>query len=179
MDSLWKRTFEDINDASQTPKEIVQYQCEALAELTQGKVIARISEFDKPRERFMPPSLLHSAIIRRPADWRKEEWQKKDWQNPQSVLGESEDAGEFGYEFYFTSRKTPQYKFRVFLMYHDLILYPVTLFLENGICQEIRHNVPDLIWAEDEQEFTALLAEILNSDRVTQIVESLMKLNKD
>ena len=178
MDSLWKRTFEDINDASQTPKEIVQYQCEALAELTQGKVIARISEFDKPRERFMPP-LRRDSAIRRPLDWQDADWQNGDWQNPQSVLGESEDVGEFGYEFYFTSRKTPQYKFRVFLMYHDLILYPVTLFLENGLCQEIRHNIPDFIQAEDEQDFTALLAEILNSDRVTQIVESLMKLNKD
>lgn len=168
MDALWKRTFKDMGDTAQTPRQIVQYQCEVLAKLTEEKVIARISEYHTPMERYLGQKYIHQSIF-----------SKDKAGNPQSVLGDFEDMGSLGYEFYFTSKRTPNYKFRAFLMYHAVMLYPVTIFLEDGICTEIKGFTCDFIKAENEEEFTELLGRILNSERVTKIIENLLVLNKD
>lgn len=165
MDNLWKRDFKNIDDGGKTPKEIIQYQCEALAELTEGKVIARISACDRDLRAFNLPS----AKVPKP-------YFKSDF-NAGEILGEAGNEESLAYEFYLSSPKTPQYKFKAFLIYHSIMLYPVTFIIENGIANELISET--LVRVDNEGEFVKCLERILNTERISRIIDSLLILNRD
>lgn len=58
-----------------------------------------------------------------------------------------------------------------------IMLYPVTFVIEEGIAEEI--DRPEFYLAKDEEELLEILEKILNSERITKVVNNLLKLNKE
>ena len=46
MKSLWKNNFKPLD--TDTPKDVVQYQCSSLNEHTEGIIVAKITEYPEP-----------------------------------------------------------------------------------------------------------------------------------
>ena len=79
---------------------------------------------------------------------------------------------EFVYEFYLTSKATSYYKFSIFLLYFDTKLYPVGLSIEQSIADEIGCETE--IKIPDEEAFRNILASILASNTVTNVIKNLL-----
>ena len=114
----------------------------------------------------MPPDSTLKVISSQFARKAMEEF------NVQDVLGNQGDSGKFVYEFYLTAKATPHYKYRVFLLYFDARLYPVGLSIDQSIADEI--NCKTEIQISNEADFKKLLADILASSVVTNIVKNLL-----
>ncbi|MFQ9358133.1 MAG: hypothetical protein ACLR2D_02170 [Anaerobutyricum hallii] len=71
-----------------------------------------------------------------------------------------------------SSIATPHYKYRVFLLYFDAKLYPVGLSIEQSIADEIGCEAE--IELPDEESFKNILAGILASNTVTNVIKNLL-----
>ena len=91
----------------------------------------------------------------------------------QSELGES---AEFVYEFYITSKRTPQYKYRVFFLFYSAMLYPIGVSLDQSISEEINCDKCELR-INDEEQFIDMLSKILQSERITSVISNLLRMN--
>lgn len=187
MSNLWKGKFFENGDSENTvrnPKDLVQEQCRELSVQTRGSIIARITEYDRTVEGYISNDLLTIRRLKKiNAGMRFQ---------VQSVLGDVSEENIFTYEFYVTSKRTPKYKFRAFLMYHNISIYPVTFVIEEGIASEIfgaNENESDgeneesgsnnyIVSVEDEQHFLALFSQIINSNRLTEVIKNLIRLNQ-
>lgn len=188
MSSLWKGKFFENSDSENTvrnPKDLVQEQCQELSYQTDGRIIARITEYDGAVESYTSNGLLETTR-------RLQEVTAGVRFEVQSVLGDVSEENRIAYEFYVTSKRTPKYKFRAFLMYHNVFIYPVTFVIEEGIASEIfgaNENESDgeneesgsnnyIVSVEDEQHFLALFSQIINSNRLTEVIKNLIRLNQ-
>ena len=97
--------------------------------------------------------------------------------NAQTKLGEvGEDR--FTYEFFLTSKGTPDYKFRVLFMQYGITGYPVTVILEEGIADEINHSDEGYTYSiQNRKKYEELLKLIFGSKRFGEILTKLMQLN--
>ena len=181
MTSLWTQNFSENPDGEQginNPKDLIQEQCEYLNKQTNGNIVARVTQYDGNVKSYNTASLFDVAGgLRAIAEGSHFE--------VQSVLGSVGDDNSIAYEFYVTSKKTPKYKFRAFLIYHDVFIYPVTFVIEEGIAYELfgNNNIEEnnhnnyTVVATDEREFVELFSKIINSKRLTTVIENLIKLN--
>jgi hypothetical protein len=166
MDSMWNIDCEiqDIKPAN----ELIQIQCEKLAEITNNKVLARISEYKEEdfRSHTIVPELkgfhfLDEKVI-----------------DPQDSLGEKGENDEFVYEFYITSKKTPKYKYRICFIYFSITLYPVGLTIDKSIADSAGLEYTELD-IEAEDDFEQILSEILGCKKVAKIIQNLLSINKE
>ena len=135
IENMWKLDL-NYDEIKLFPDEIVEAQCDFLAEATDRRLIAKIANYS-------------------------------------DKIGYLDDDVEknFTFEFFITSQYIPNYKFRVFLMRYDAMLYPIKIVLEDGIADELRIN--DGILCQDEEEFKRNLSRIINSQRVKMMVENI------
>lgn len=171
--SMWNsEKFEKSEIVS--AKNIVEEQCKELSKITGGEVIGILKTYDGKYKsegytigtfRIQDEAPLYSTLS------CNEQLRKKSIEtfNVQEVLG---NRGKFVYEFYLTSKATPHYKFRVFLLYFDAKLYPVGLSIEQSIADEI--NCKTEIELPDKEAFKSRLASILDSDTVTNVIKNLL-----
>ena len=166
--SLWRIPVKyDHSLDPRNPKNIVLEQCDGLRRQTKGKIIAKISQYsgevrNRPN-RFSSLSkqmvdLANDIIIDSPF-------------NVQSELGES-GTEAFTYEFFITSKKTPQYKYRPFFLLVAMTGYPATIILEQDIADEL--ELAESTECNTAEEFEALLGKILSSDRIFSILDGLL-----
>lgn len=168
MTNLWEGNFYDgIDDEELTPREIVQSQCQELAEMTDNTIIARISDYDGIPYSYTKNAL--AGVLSAKAIWGENH-------NIQDELGEVEEDEKIAYEFFITSRKTPKYKFRAFIMYHSVVIYPVYFSIEDDIAKEI--GVEAETQVATEEEFEQLLKKVLNSKRLEKVIRNLLRLNR-
>ena len=174
MSSMWN-SEEFGKNLVVSAKSIVEQQCAELSRITEKKVIGVLRTYDGRYKSesylkngtyaVLPDSTL-KAISSQFAGKSMEKF------NVQDVLGNQGDSGKFVYEFYLTAKATPHYKYRVFLLYFDARLYPVGLSIDQSIADEI--NCKTEIQVSNEADFKELLADILASSVVTNIVKNLL-----
>lgn len=169
MKSLWNGSYEESK--IRTPKEIIEEQCEELVDMTFQKIIGRIREYDgEIRSYSIDPFGIAMKGISAAA------MMKKNF-DVQNELGEIGDESILKYEFYITSRKTPNYKYRAFFIQHSIGLYPVVFVIDKSISDELK--IQTEVTCADEIEFVKLLSSILSSNRIFIIINNLLALNKD
>lgn len=166
--NMWKIDA-DKEDIVKSARELVYEQCLFLSDATSEKIIARVSEYEGEYINHPPinkytKSFENMQIIEPEFD-------------VQNVLGEnaSENDNTFVYELYITSKKTPKYKYRAFIMYYGIELYPVHIIMEEQIAEELKLNTE--IAVTSESEFKEVLSGILGCKRISSVVEKLLSLN--
>ena len=94
--------------------------------------------------------------------------------NIQDDLGEIAEFN-FKYEFFITSTQTPTYKYRAFFLQYNISIYPLTLVLDETISKELGWT-NYIVRCDTEEDFIQKLAEILNSEKIYSIINSLYSL---
>lgn len=150
MESYWNIKG-DIGMSKGTPYDLVHEQCEILADITDGNVIARIISYDGCYKSHHNLDDSIDAFLR---------------------LGE---GSPFVYEFFVTSKKTPRYKYRICFLYYSALLYPAGISLEQTIAEEL--GMETEFYMEDEQRFIEVLKGILGSEILSKIIKNLIRIN--
>lgn len=168
--SMWNFDSSALEDL-QSPLEIVNSQCKELSKISGERVIARVTEYDGPyrsNELFLQTQML------------AESFSKATKFDVQDVMGDNatdEDYNNrFVYELFVTSKNTPKYRYRVFIMYYSIGMYPVGLTIQEDIAKEIGFNSEGMEF-EDAASFTEALSKILGSNALGKVLKNLASLN--
>jgi len=164
---MWK--FNIKQDSIETPREIVANQCKELSNLTKGKVIARITEYEGEYRSYSTMSSMKLM-----SETTLDMMMGKSF-DVQEVLGEESEDEQIVYEFYLTANNTPKYKYRIFFLYHGIMFYPVGISLEKGIAKELGLETEFLL--NTQEDFKECLAQILGSNKVALIIQNLYKMS--
>ena len=125
------------------PADVIEEQCSIIRSQTKSMVLARVVEF-------------RPEVVRTP----HEGWFTFQGNNT-----------PFTYEFFITSKHTPNYKFRVLFLENPMVGYPVLLHIEPGIAEELKMDYQKP--CKNEAEFLEILKSILNSEKLQRVVNSL------
>jgi len=151
MENLWPETFHEEGDDFLTPKEILEQQAKMLPKLTGDIVHANIRQIE-PMESF--------------------------------ELGIEE--GHLAYEFKIVGKFLEQYSFRAFVVSHDIGIYPLSIHMEVELAKEVKGQLESVLSqrirqkfsVSNQEEFTGLLGQILKSNRIKKVINSIIKLSK-
>lgn len=170
MSSMWNLA-ELKKNVIVSAKNIVTEQCKELERITGGKVESVLDIYDGryKSENYSVSDGHLSSPSSCISQLKKKAIETFDVQD---VLGDQGDDEEFVYEFYLTSKATSYYKFSIFLLYFDTKLYPVGLSIEQSIADEIGCETE--IKIPDEEAFRNILASILASNTVTNVIKNLL-----
>jgi len=157
MSSLFDFTPEN-NEELKQPKDIVKEQCDELAKLTHDYVIGKIEPYDGPI-RNHPSHLSVSLAASLTQSF-----------NVQNELGDISE-NRFTYEFFISSKYTPNFKYRVFFLDYGIPCYPLEMVLDETIAKQI--NMDYNVICNNEEELSALLKRVLNSDKMKDVINSL------
>ena len=149
------------------PKDIIQYQCDELSNMTNQLIIGKVEEYESPIEDYTTgvPSFSASLV--------KSLGEKVI--SIQSELGEL-SGNEFTYEFFITSKYTTNFIYRILFLRHGISIYPTRVVLDETIADQIGVQYDCL--CHNEEEFTQLLAAILNSQKFKDVINNLFSINK-
>ena len=167
MSNLWKG-IEKLEVLDGMPKELIEQQCDELNKATFGKIIARLEPIENVPSGTAAPILAISGLLTSMSGVSNEE-------AIQASLGDSESY--FNYEFYVTSRKTPNYKYRVFFLRHRALPYPLEFFLEKSIATE--KSLETKIICNTQADMMEVLGKIFGSNRLKGVIQSLLAMNRD
>lgn len=163
--SKLKFDVEDLTNPDITIAEIGTQ----LESLTNGLVKGVVNEYDGPIESYNTLSGMASLVAALGAT------QKYDIQN---------DLGEIGYqlfkfEFYLTSAKLPNYKFRIMFFEYGLGGYPVKIVLEQGLADEIfkQEDANYIFEIQTKNELESTVANILASNRAIKVIQGLINVS--
>ena len=162
MSSLFEFTPDGTIKIS-LPKYIVEEQCDELSKLTDGYVIGKIDTYDGPIENR--GSVLAEAVAASFSSGF----------NVQTELGEISE-NQFTYEFYISSKYTPQFKYRVLFLNYGISCYPLCIILDETIAKQI--GMENKIQWKNESEFTSVLSQILNSKKLQSVINNLYAINQ-
>lgn len=160
MQNLWRvQTEKKIH----TPHDIISEQCKYLFEMTDGKVIARISPY--------------KGIIKVILDQMDWNWQgvfeQDNGFDVQNILGDQQS--KFIYEFYITAKAAPKYKYRIMFVAFGISVYPVEVSLEKSIADEIGMDKSEFTLSSEE-EVINLVGKVLGSERISAVVSNLINI---
>ncbi len=176
--SIWNYQPIDISKII-SPVSIVNDACRELSELSGGMIIARITEYEGKYK--STPKLLY-VVQQPPESSVATESSNEETFNVQNIMGGNislEDYNnQFVYELYITSKKTPNYKYRVLILYHDIQMYPVGLTIQEDIAKEIGCK-SEGIQCKDEASFRETLGNILGSNTIGVVLRNLAALNQN
>lgn len=177
--NMWNYHINDLEEIK-SPLEIVQNQCSELSNISNGKIIARVMEYNgvyksdpivvTVQNKLHNNSLHFDDIIESGSGF-----------NVQDIMGDkynidSNYSNEFVYELFVTSKKTPKYKYRIFFMYYGIDLYPVGLTIQEDIAKEIEFASEGMNIG-NEEEFIKALKKILGSVTLGNILRKLILFN--
>ena len=168
--SVWNFDENKVDNVS-VPKDLVEEMCDELEKITKGKMVARLQEYDGKYRSGEKEGWLSVSVG---------EDRFNSSFDVQDVMGENASTNEiknqFVYEMYITSKNTPNYRYRVLIMYYGLFLYPVGLTLQEDIADEL--GIPsEGIGADTEVELKQLISAVLGTDIIGQVLNNLARLN--
>ena len=92
-----------------------------------------------------------------------------------------DNLGEIGYqeykfEFFLTTSKLEDYKYRVLFFEYGIGMYPVKIVLEQGIADEIfkKENADYVVEYATKTELENVILNILKTKKVTQVMQELI-----
>lgn len=173
--SIWNFSADSPTNL-QSPLKIVANLCNELSQISKGRVIARVTEYNgkyksiykKPDQLYKtsPKYFMEMSII--------PEF------NVQEIMGDKaaddDYNNKFVYELFLTSKNTPKYRYRVFIMYYGIGMYPVGLTIQKDIAKEANLN-SEGAKCDNEDEFIDALKRILGSATVGSVLNNLVALN--
>lgn len=165
---MWN--FEPDEETQKLPRDIVQEQCQILSDITHGRVIARIAEYDG----YYKSQTVLTGLggVKKSLNEMSGPIEKKF--DIQEALGDGMDDSKLVYEFFLTSYNAPRYKYRICFIYYGVLLYPVGISLQKDIADEIKLKTEFEVG--NEEEFKQVLALILGSKTLSDIINNLYKL---
>jgi len=170
--NMWDLNFNEDGTLSVSPKNIVQTQCDALRELTNGRVIAKITPYKGHVSYFANERTITGHISYFTAENISSDFHhiSKAGMDIQEDLGDVESS-YFVYEMFLTASAMPNYKFRIMFLSYALECYPVNLILDEGVAEGI--NVKQFLTCPTEESFVSMLGKILSAPKVKKVINSL------
>jgi hypothetical protein len=105
-------------------------------------------------------------------------WEKTDGRVFGKVINDKRiSESGFAYSLILTSTSTPNYKYTVLTLYHDIPVYPVNVFLDSDVVPELNNDFPSnglCITCSSKDEFEKLLSRVLPSKKVTDVISTLL-----
>ncbi|MCL1872903.1 MAG: hypothetical protein FWF85_02165 [Clostridiales bacterium] len=104
---------------------------------------------------------------------------------PSDKLVESDSPEKLNFEFFLSSKNTPNFRYRVLKLSHSIPIFPIKITVSLEIARELivfQDPVPTFTGekiCQDQSEFEEYLEEILNSKVVTDVINSLLVFNID
>lgn len=154
-----------------TPKEVLEKQCEFLSKDTDNLVLGRVENYSGEIQDYIQPG------NKSPMKCLSTLWVDQDdtYVDIQTHLGELSDSN-FTYDFFLTSKHTPNYKYRIMFFRYGIGGYPVKVVYDGDIAKEL--DLAFDIECKSETEFIENLKKILESNKVSEIVNNLFVFNK-
>lgn len=84
---------------------------------------------------------------------------------------------DFKYNFYIRAKFIESYGFRVFKLYHDIVIYPIHIDLDRSIRSELGIDT-GIIQIDNEKEFIDFIKEVFGSNKIRNVISSLISLSK-
>ncbi len=163
-DEIWKRKFK--NERKKMPNQIAIEFCNKLYNKTNKTVIAKVSTFNVSFKDMTSSSPIFNAI--KPTVLF-------DMSTVQDFLGAVDGNNKFTYEMYITGSKTKNYKYRFCFIEYGIEAYPLKIAMDSDIAKELEKST--IVECENEQDYKKLLIDILNSKKLTDVIEGLMAIN--
>ena len=164
MDNIWKNKFENAN--KKFPNQIALGFWHKLYDITNKKVIAKVEKYKVNINDMTEQSPLMNIAKINPLFSST---------NVQDFLGEVDGKNKFTYELYLTGEKTSNYKYRFCFIEYSICAYPVTVAIDSDIAKEL--EMSEIVHCKDDSEYEKVLIAILNSKKMTEVIEGLMKIN--
>ncbi len=163
----------NLNNTSvhKSAKEIIEEQCEFLAEQTQNWIAGKVQDYSGSIENHTRPG-NRSPMKALTLLWQDEDDEEVDIQ---TQLGELSNS-VFTYDFYITSRNTPNYKYRVMFFRYGIGLYPTKIVLDEDISKQLGSDAENPCKTQDE--FEQRLTQIMNSAKFQEVIQNLYTHNK-
>lgn len=162
MEKVWKNNFKARSE--EFPNEIAIEYCNQLYELTNKLVMAKVEKYDKNIENMEDNMVMNlsnfSPLLRKTTE---------------QYLGEISENNKFTYEMFLTGINTPNYKYRFCFIENGVKPYPVRVVLDTDIANELEFETK--INCNNRGEYIELLLLILNSKKMTEVIEGLMAIN--
>ena len=84
---------------------------------------------------------------------------------------------DFAYCFQLMGKFLKNYSFKVLNFSHEIIMYPTTIELDPPLSEEL--EIKNEIKVQNEEEMIGLLSKIFNSERLRDIVGSIIKISSE
>lgn len=160
---VWKSNFKRTE--IKFPNSIATDYCNMLYDLTEHKVIAKVEKY---KENIFNMNSAYNIDL-----------MNLDFFNNKRIennLGEVSKSQKFTYELYLTGTNTKEYKYRFAFIENGVYPYPVTLAIDLDIAKELQSE--KIIECKSEDEYKSVLIQILNSNKMTEVIEGLMAINE-
>lgn len=155
------------DDQAVSPDTVIAELGNQLEKATNGFIKGVVREYNGPIESYDQMSAFASII---------------------SALGTSlvhrdiqDNLGEIGYqeykfEFFLTTSKLEDYKYRVLFFEYGIGMYPVKIVLEQGIADEIfkKENADYVVEYATKTELENVILNILKTKKVTKVMQELI-----
>jgi len=158
MSSMWNLELDKIV-LPVSPADIIESQCDYLREYTNGKIIAKIANYEGV---ILSPNLFQHATPQQNSGDNRVDIQEE--------LGRY-GGSKFTFELFITSTGTPNYKFRIMFLAYGIEYYPVIMVVDEEIASEIERE--QHILCDNEYEFEDMLKKILASKKVSKVINHL------
>jgi hypothetical protein len=85
---------------------------------------------------------------------------------------------DFAYRFDLIGKMLQNYCFNLLIFTHDITIYPVFFYLEEGIGKELKTNPQGDLQIDDEANLERFIQQILRTDRVKRVIGSMIRLSR-
>ncbi len=154
-----------------TPELLFRQKVREIEAATQNYVIGNIEEYDGEIESYHQLNALATLT----QSLRVSTVHK----DIQDELGEIGDKS-YKFEFYLSSPKLEDYKFRVLFFEYGISGYPLKIVLEQGIADELfqKEDMNYTITIDTEDALNSLIMQILNTKRIIDILQKIIDASK-
>lgn len=152
---------------SKKPETVFEGIARELEAETEGYIIGIVQSYDGPVESYISESSFSS--ISRSLGMGKE---KVDIQNNLGEIGFSKSK----FEFYLTTPKLSEYKYRMLFFEYGIGGYPVKIVLEQGIADEIykEEGADYILTKNSERELESTINAILTTKKALGVMQELI-----
>lgn len=169
--NVWKKAIDGIEEVEnineKLPSEIVKEYCDQLEDVTDGRVMAKIGQYSHSIKDMTKEGVF--SIFPNSKTYVTGE------ENPQDYLGIVDEESRFTYEIYITGSKTKNYKYRFCFIEFGIPAYPTDVIIDSDIADELQISTTYNI--KNSDEFKNIFVKILNSNKITEVIKSLMAVN--
>ncbi|MEJ1355709.1 MAG: hypothetical protein RPU39_13610 [Candidatus Sedimenticola sp. (ex Thyasira tokunagai)] len=84
-------------------------------------------------------------------------------------------SNDFSYSYYLHGKFLKKYSFKAFDFSHSITMYPVRISIDEHIASEL--GAEQVSQAENEDEFVRIIESVFNSERIKNIIGSIIQIS--